>query len=109
MCITNKEKLRLHHLKEKYAKKKLEQLSKFEVRQQLKHLTKKKKKKKNEEPSDSEEYFSDNVSCSDNNDDKDYVPDSPESKVGKCRSLIQKTLLTKRKLQLSPPKSTPKN
>ena len=90
MCITNKEKLRLHHLKEKYAKKKLEQLSKFEVRQQLKH-------------------FSDNVSCSDNNDDEDYVPDSQESKVGKCRSLIQKTLLTKRKLQLSPSKSTPKN
>ena len=46
MCITNKEKLRLHHLKEKYAKKKLEQLSKFEVRQQLKQIKKKKKKKK---------------------------------------------------------------
>ena len=87
MCIENNDELkgycelcRLTNLKIKYTEEKLQQYNKFEIRQQLKRLS---KKVDTEDSDESENYFSDEVSCSEDAKDLDYVPDSEDKKSKK--------------------------
>ena len=99
MCEGNREELRsqchmcrLTQMKEKYMKRKLE------IKQELKKVIKK-KKAEGISDSDSEEYYSDEISCSDNESDKDFIPDSEVK--SKKKSLITKNISNKVKRKLT--------
>ena len=106
MCVGNKEELksqchmcRLTQVKEKYMKRKLERYNKFEIKQELKKLIKK-KKAEGISDSDDEEYYSDEISCSDRESDHDFIPDS-EQKHSKKKSLITRNITSKVKRKLT--------
>ena len=94
---------RVHDLKTRYTKRKLENYNKFELKQELKRLT----KKKRDEFTDSEEY-SDELSCSDNLEDEDFIPSSlPKEQKKKMKSCVEPPPV-KRRLLVSNTPTPPK-
>ena len=91
-CIGNADQLRhqchscrLTQLKSKYVQKKLECYHKFEIREELKALSKKIEKGK---LSDIEEYYSDEVSRDENEKDEDFVTSSLAKEMQKTSILL---------------------
>ena len=94
----------VHDLKTRYTKRKLENYNKFELKQELKRLT----KKKRDDFTDSEEY-SDELSLSDNLEDEDFIPASlPKKQKTKMKSCLEPPPPVKRRLLLSNTPTPPK-
>lgn len=89
---------RLFKIKTKYMEQKLANVTKFSKHQEVKALLKKQKQFDTDESD-----YSDNISQDDNNDDSDYVPETPQISTGK--SVLQKKTPSKK----TPLKKTPSN